>query len=380
MLNLVFPVGSHHGWGVCGRHLYLELSRLTPTALISDPVDPKEQTSELEGARLAAALVDKTRLAADGRTLAGVVVQPIDNQTFGPWEPAIRGQKNVGYAFYEETELTPEQAARARDSFDLVLAGSTWCQEILRRGGLSGARTLVQGVNRRWFNSIDNQKKSLTDRFVVFSGGKFELRKGQDLVIKAFAVLASRHADAILAASWFNPWPQSMATMAASPHLAFAMQGDYLATVRAAMAAAGLDHRRALILPPRPHPLMAEIYKESDLGVFPNRCEGGTNLVMMEYLACGKPAIVSPATGHADIVRPDNAILLSRLGRLPLTRDGRTVAVWDEPDLDELVEKLEWAYQHRDELKAIGEAAGRHLERFTWEAAARRLMSMVRGL
>ena len=43
---------------------------------------------------------------------------------------------------------------------------------------------------------------------------------------------------------------------------------------------------------------LAEVMNKTDIGIFPNRVEGGTNLVLMEYLACGKPVIASYGTGQ----------------------------------------------------------------------------------
>ena len=47
---------------------------------------------------------------------------------------------------------------------------------------------------------------------------------------------------------------------------------------------------------------MARVLREVDVAVFPNRCEGGTNLVAMECMACGIPTILSNNTGHKDLV------------------------------------------------------------------------------
>ena len=44
---------------------------------------------------------------------------------------------------------------------------------------------------------------------VIFSGGKLELRKGQDLVVAAFKIFHARHPDALLISSWQNGWPES---------------------------------------------------------------------------------------------------------------------------------------------------------------------------
>jgi hypothetical protein len=66
-----------------------------------------------------------------------------------------------------------------------------------------------------------NDKHCFEDQFVIFSGGKFELRKGQDIVIKAFQIFHDKHKDALLVNSWFNQWSFSMQTMAASPYINF---------------------------------------------------------------------------------------------------------------------------------------------------------------
>ena len=38
----------------------------------------------------------------------------------------------------------------------------------------------------------------MRERFLIFSGGKMELRKGQDIVLAAFKIFARRHPEATL--------------------------------------------------------------------------------------------------------------------------------------------------------------------------------------
>ncbi len=381
MLYLVLPVASHYGWGVCGKYLSLELARIGPTTLLADRFSPADAGDELKYLALKAMVRDRSglaeQLASNRADLDGPVIQAVSNADYGPLEPRIRGRANIGYTFFEDPDPPPQATARLEENFDVVVTGSRWCEEVLNRCGVRATRTIVQGVDRAVFNPQANDKKLFQDRFVIFSGGKFELRKGQDLVLKAVAVLAERHPEVLLVASWFNPWPQSLATMAASPHLAFEAGDNFAAAMERAVASAGLDRNRVVLLEPKPNPLMAQIYKNTDLGLFPNRCEGGTNLVLMEYLACGKPAVVSAATGHLDVAGPHNAIMIETMGRLEVPRqDGKTV-VWDDPDLDEIVAKLEWAFQHRDEIAEIGRAAAASMENLTWAAAARRFFNLA---
>src|SRR5205807_2656028 len=137
----------------------------------------------------------------------------------------------------------------------------------------------------------------------------FEYRKGQDLVIRAVKVMQDRHKDVVLVNSWFNMWQQSFETMKLSPHLGMpAVSGNYFDVMKAMLQHNGLDLSRVITLAPRNNALMARIYRNTDVGVFPNRCEGGTNLVLMEYMAIGKPVVATPTTGHADIVNATNAL------------------------------------------------------------------------
>ena len=95
--------------------------------------------------------------------------------------------------------------------------------------------------------------------------------------------------------------------MRASPHLRWpAMTGKYGEAMTRLLAENGLDVSRVITLGPRPNALLARIYRNTDVGLFPNRCEGGTNLVLMEYMACGKPVVAVDATGHRDVVREEH--------------------------------------------------------------------------
>jgi glycosyltransferase involved in cell wall biosynthesis len=140
----------------------------------------------------------------------------------------------------------------------------------------------------------------------------------------------------------------------------------------------GLDPDRVRTCELIPKELQRELYRQTDLGVFPNRCEGGTNLVLMEYMACGKPVVASYTSGHKDMVTGENALLLNEL--LPYNivgADARPFANWMEPSLDELVAQIEYAYHHRDEIRELGRRAGRDMKRFTWRRTAENLLNLL---
>jgi glycosyltransferase involved in cell wall biosynthesis len=125
--------------------------------------------------------------------------------------------------------------------------------------------------------------------------------------------------------------------------------------------------------------MQRDIYKQTDIGIFPNRCEGGTNLVLMEYMACAKPVIASNTSGHKDIVTAENALLLNDLRDISITGpDNQLIARWQEPSVDELVAQIEYAYHHREEIQKIGVKAGQDLQKFTWGHSAQHLLDLLK--
>lgn len=375
MLHLVFPLGHNYGWGVCGRYLAKELAKITETKLLTGPDDINRVDDELD--RLFLRGISADREAVTG-ALPGAVIQAIMGHNLLPMEERATGSPHIGYTFFEHSFLSPQSIEDARRIFDIVVAGSSWCEDVLRRHGLQDTACIVQGVDRTIFNACENGKTLFADRFVIFSGGKLEFRKGQDLVIRAFKVMQDRHDDVLLVNSWFNPWPSSMQTMSASPYISFKWGSDhYLRAMEGLLVENGVDPEKVVTLPPKPNVAMAAIYKNTDCGLFPNRCEGGTNLVLMEYMACGKPAIVSNSSGHRDVADGQNAVMLERMKRLAISDNETKIAEWDDPDIDEIVDRLEWAYSNRASLDAIGDAAGASMEQFNWRAAARQFHGLT---
>ena len=77
--------------------------------------------------------------------------------------------------------------------------------------GVEHCSTLVQGVDFERFT--DQPWNDELKGFRVFSGGKYEFRKGQDIVIAAMEQFMSVRDDAFLVTSWSNPWPETAKTM-----------------------------------------------------------------------------------------------------------------------------------------------------------------------
>ena len=383
-LALIMPVGSNFGWGVCGQYLSKELAKLTRLQLATDPVGTARIENEDEYSFLKPFVNDQdiTNLSVvrnGDYPIHSPVLQAIAGGDLKPWLMRIQSPMTVGYTFFEKSRIEPKNIEAAKTYYKKIIAGSKWCEGILNSCGYLNTATVIQGINPELFYDLQTEKTLYQDRFVIFSGGKLELRKGQDIVIRAFKVLQDKFDDVLLINAWYNLWDQSVCTMQLSPYIRFEMpKGDYSKAINHLLAANGIDVRNVMTLPSIPNREMPTVYRNSDIGLFPNRCEGGTNLVLMEYMACGKPVIASYTSGHQDILTDENSVPIKSLQPFNVqTQDGKLLFQWDDPNFDEVVSKLEWAYWHREELKEIGKNAGIDLSQTTWSKSARNFYDII---
>ena len=380
---MVMPVGLNFGWGLCGRYLTLEMNEMVDVVFITQKFTLKEIGDPFHYSALKKLVpsMDTLKSIAGNNEIGFIdkpVVQAIQGANLMPCFIKVKSPQNIGYTFFEDNVLK-EHVEIAKEYYDVIITGSSWCEKILNDLGLNSTKTIIQGVDPNLFNGDKASKKHFKDKFVIFSGGKLELRKGQDLVIRAFKVLQDKYDDVILVNSWYNHWDQSIATMSSSPYIRFEMPGDdYFKAVNHLLIKNGINPEKVITLPPKPYGEMPEVYRNTDLGLFPNRCEGGTNLVLMEYMACGKPAIASFSSGHKDILTRENSLLIEALKTFDIRRkDGDLVASWDDPDLDEIIAKLEWAYLNKDQLQNIAEKAQETMSNLTWKESAKQFYNLI---
>ena len=383
-LWLIMPVGSTHGWGVCGKYLGIEISRLANVKFITDAFESEAKKDQDHYSSLLQinTSLDHINTFKDEKgayAFCEPVLQAIEGANLKPWYIETKAPNRVGYTFFEKSSLCKNDIVRAKSYFDWVVAGSTWCENVLKNCGLNQSSTILQGIDPKRFHAGYSEKKQLKDKFVIFSGGKFEFRKGQDLVVRAFKIIQDKYDDVILVNSWFNHWDLSIQTMSMSPHIRFEMpKGDYFKAVHHLLTINNVNPEKVIVLPPIDNRQIAEIYRNTDCGLFPNRCEGGTNLVLMEYMACGKPVIASNNTGQMDVLSDSHAILLKDQRPLNIKQeDGSLYSSWYESNLDEIVYHLEWAYQNRDRIKEIGLAGSRFISQYTWDRSAKAFYRLI---
>lgn len=297
-------------------------------------------------------------------------VAPIDAGRY------VFGKPTIGMVFSMDTRIDAAARERAR-RFPLIVAGCRWNQQVLEAAGIGPVALVLQGIEPSLFHPGPASGRC-RGRFVIFSGGKLEYRKGQDLVMRAFREFHRRHGEALLVTAWHSPWPalsQSLGS-ASSPAPPLGASGGI--DVAAWVQAFGLPADSVVDLGTVPQPGMPALLREMDVALFPNRCEPGTNLVAMEAMACGLPVILSANTGHLDLMTPDNCYPLSRQTKVDPARAGVGGSEgWGDSDVDEILAQLESVYANRDEAARRGAKAAATLAALPWQRQIQALKATI---
>lgn len=276
------------------------------------------------------------------------------------------GSPRIGFPVWETSRI-PEKLVQQMKWCDHIITTNEWTRSVFENHGIK-ARVVPEGVNPKIFNpNVSGAfRKKLGDTYNFYSCGKYEIRKGHDLVLRAWKeAFPPEYKDVRLVLDWHNPFRPK------------------LSVVDDILRKEGMDQDRRIIIL-RPEKLMiradrAKIYAAMDCGLFPNRAEAW-NLPLCEMLAMGIPCIASKCTAHLDYVYDGKFLSLLKADEMSDARDdfffkSGDFGQWFEPDYDELKNDMFGAYSAK---MKYDEAAGfKFGMKWSWKEAARKFVKVL---
>lgn len=227
----------------------------------------------------------------------------------------------------------PEVLAAEREEHtlaDRIVSASSFTKRTLVEHGVEGGKILVNpyGVDGRRFHSGDRASRDRPLRFIFV--GSLQARKGIPVLVDAWRRLAPRDAEL-----WLVGAASAQARKLIPDLPGLALKG------------------------PISNADLPAIFDACDAFVFPSLFEG-FGLVILEAMANGLPVITTDATAGPDVLT-----------------DGRDGFLVPAGDADALEARMRWCLENRDRIPAMGAAARRAAEPFTWEAYGERWAGII---
>ena len=373
MKNLFFDweVNDHTGWGIYGLNLLIHgvaNKKIRPVSLIwppkiNYPLDP------ITAIELNQLIKDWEKIAHNKSE--DIFLNALGNSSKKLYEKEVFLKTDVAVIFFENWPLEKNYIEKLK-CYEKIIVSSKWNFEKLKEINLNSIIN-IQGVDTENLRLMS--KKKYKNKFVVFSGGKLEYRKGQDIILSAFAKFSKKYKDSILITAWASPWAQNVSQSINLSKICepFTWEENFNKSLKIWAQKNNINSEQFVVLDQFPSRLLPDILREVDLALFTNRCEGGTNLVAMEALASGVVCGISRNTGHKDIINKDNCIPFDNQQMVKIPN--MDTEDWGETSVDECIHVMELAYSNNKVLDK--EKIKNSMNSYTWENSINNLFKKV---
>lgn len=366
-INLMTPI-NQLGYGVAGLNIFKALREKADVSLF--PIGEPQVTNE-----------EDAHVVRSGISIA---------KFYNPNAPCIKiwhqnqmaerigSGKFIGFPIFELDTFSNLEKHHLQ-SCDELMVCSKWARKVVwdncdafRDGGflLDQIHVVPLGVDAELFPPAPPRfhqtpwLQNEHDKTIFFNCGKWEKRKGHDVLIECFNTAFKEHDNVELWMMCDNPFI-----------------GDSNEKWRSLYKLSPLGSKIKII--PRQHSQqdVYNIMSRTDCGVFPARAEGW-NLEALEMLACGKDVITTNYSAHQEFCNKDNSFLIDI--------DEKEMA-WDGVFFDGMVGR--WAaLGNRQKEQLIGHMRDVHksdpklnltgietAKKFSWENTANKIMEAING-
>lgn len=287
------------------------------------------------------------------------------------------GFPRIGFPIFELNRFAEKERRHLRNQ-DLLFVASQWAKAVIEGNGAFGnmddVHVIRLGVDRTIFSeAAEAGSANGQPRPTVFlSVGKWERRKGHDMLLEAFNKAFSADDDVELRMLAYNP------VITADPGEAAEKNQAWETLYRSSPLGAKIkflprmaDHRE-----------VAAAMQQADCGVFLSRAEGW-NLPALEMMSCGKQLIITNYSAHTEYCDASNSLLVE-IDSLEDARDGRWFfgqgqwAALGDRQFEQIVSFMRQVHAQKQEGSSLLNAAGIETARqLSWDNTARRIRDVL---
>ena len=283
-MNIISPI-NQLGYGLAGFNIVKELAIQEPdkTSLwaIGQPHVTNQEDADI------ISMCFKNALTPDFNAPCIRIWHQHDMSQF-----VGRGEK-IGFPFFELDEFSDIEKYHL-NSLDRMFVTSGWAKEVaLNNLSLPPDKINIVplGVNTSLFSG---NKQSPKNNTIFFNCGKWEIRKGHDVLCDIFNKAFNEDDNVELWMMTNNPFLTEDQDQEWKNLYLNSKLGSKIKFVDR------VDTQKEVY----------NIMEETDCGIFPSRAEGW-NLELLEMMACGKHVITTNCSAHKEFCNTSNALLVN---------------------------------------------------------------------
>ena len=302
----------------------------------------------------------------------------LNAQSYDPKAPCIRiwhqfdlaqfvgNGPHIGFPIFELDEFTKAEKHQL-ESVDHLFVCSNWAKEVVQKNigeyhkNFYRTHVVPLGVDTNIFVPTQPVPKK---NFVFLNCGKWEVRKGHDILCEAFNSAFSDSDDVEL-------WLMT--------HNLFSTNEEKLAWERKYIDTPLFKAGKIKFIPRvDTHEEVYKIMANADCGVFPSRAEGW-NLEALEMLSVGRPLVITDYSAHKDFCNTENSTLIPTHGT-ELAFDNKWFfgqGKWATLKVGEVAKAMRVAY---DKGRMYNKNGVDIATKFSWKNTAKEIINVLESI
>jgi glycosyltransferase involved in cell wall biosynthesis len=273
----------------------------------------------------------------------------------------------VGFPIFELDTFTKQELHHLQNGCDSIFVCSKWADGVIEESVFNGrcdiSNIIPLGIDPEVFYPAKSNRKTT----VFFNAGKWEVRKGHDILIDAFCQAFKPDDDVELWMLCHNQFYTEEENN----------RWEYKYRVNNSM-----EGKVRILRPQETQSQVADIMRQTDCGVFPYRAEGW-NMELLEMMACGKQNIATNYSGPTEYANYNNCHMFTPT-EMESAFDGKWFknqgnwAKLDNACVDVIIHAMQTVHGRKQrEGATICQEAVDTGKWFTWENTAKAVISAL---
>jgi len=245
---------------------------------------------------------------------------------------------------------------------DMLFVSSQWAKNVIKNNGITTQTEVVPlGVDRTVFNNEKINKTRNDNKYVFLNIGKWEIRKGHDILLELFNKAFPSEKDVEL---WILASETTNSYSSAEEILKWKTMYN--------------SSRIKLFSGVTTHAEIAYLIAESDCGLYPSRAEGW-NMELLESMSMNKPVICTDYSAHSEFCNDKNSFLVNITDTEPafdgkaFQKQGNWAKITDR-EKDQIIDYMRYCYNNK--IMANSEGVKTAIE-FSWKNSAEKIMGYI---
>jgi|688.fasta_scaffold00360_43 glycosyltransferase involved in cell wall biosynthesis len=349
-INLNIPI-NNTGYGIASINIFRELYKQSTISLF--PIGQPSVDNQLDHEAVSQCLNNRYSMVGTAPTIK--IWHQFDLLTRigrGPY---------FAYPFFELDTFNSYEIINMSIP-DCLFVSSNWAKNVIANNNIgTPVEVIPLGVDRNIFNDSIPSTRS-DNKYVFLNIGKWEVRKGHDILYNLFTqafpdqkdvelwILASEHTNNYSSADELSKWKDMYSG----------------------------DSRIKLFSGVETHKDIAKLISNCDCGLYPSRAEGW-NLELLETMSMNKPVIATNYSAHTEFCNKDNSYLID-INETEKAYDGKAFigqgnwAKIGTEQTDQIIEYMRFVYNNKINTNPNGIQTAK---KYSWANSANEILRCI---